>query len=83
MQRTLRVNTIAKINVHHLKFRPIIDQMDAKVIANCLKPLAKNEFTISDTLNFLDLIKKSTNSDESEDVSYNVETYERRPLEVF
>ena len=81
MQRTLRVNTIAKINVHHLKFRPIIDQMDAKVIANCLKPLAKNEFTISDTLNFLDLIKKSTNSDE--DVSYNVETYERRPLEVF
>ena len=56
---------------------------DTKVIPNCLKPLAENEFTISDTLNFPDLIKKSTNSDESEDVLYNVETYERRPLEVF
>ena len=52
-------------------------------MSNCLKPLAENEFTISDTLNFPDLIKKSTNSDESEDVLYNVETYERRPLEVF
>ena len=40
------------------------------VIAKYLKPLAKTEFTISDTLAFPDLIKNLTNSDEYEDVSY-------------
>ena len=33
----------------------------------------KNEFTISDTLTFPDLIKKSTNSDEYEDISHDIE----------
>ena len=37
------------------------------------KPLAKNEFTTSNTLTFPDLIKNLSNLDEYEDVSYDVE----------
>ena len=40
-----------------------------------LKPLVKNEFTISDTLTFPDLIKNASNSNKYEDVSYDVESF--------
>ena len=36
--------------------------------------MAKNEFTISDTLTFPDLVKNVPNSNEYEDVSYDVES---------
>ena len=69
-----------EISVDQLKLRPIIDQTGiyiynaSKVIAKYLKPLAKNKITISDTLTFPDLVKNASNSNEYEDVSYDVET---------
>ena len=39
-----------------------------------MKPLARNEFTISDTLAFPELLKNIENSDDYEDVSYDVES---------
>ena len=78
--KTLKFDTIEDINVKDLKLRPIIDQTrtyiyDAsKVVAQFLKPLARNEFTISDTLAFPELLKNIENSDNYEDVSYDVES---------
>ena len=78
--KTLKFNTIEDINVKDLKLRPIIDQTrtyiyDAsKVVAQFLKPLDRNEFTISDTLAFPELLKNIENSDNYEDVSYDVES---------
>ena len=46
-----------------------------KVVAEFLIPLARNEFTISDTLPFPNLLKNIENSDDYENVSYNVESY--------
>ena len=46
----------------------------SKVIANYLKPLAKNDFIISDTLSFPDMLKEAVNSEDYEDVSYDVES---------
>ena len=46
----------------------------SKVIAKDLKPLAKNEYRISDTLTFPDLVKNPSISNEYENVSYNVES---------
>ena len=80
--KPVRFFTTAKvkknITVDDLKRRPVIDQTNAyiytasKVVAKYLKPLAKNEFTISDTLSFLSLLKSTENSDDYEDVSYDV-----------
>ena len=78
--KTLKFDTIEDINVKDLKLRPIIDQTRAyiydasKVVAQFLKPLARNEFTISDTLAFPELLKNIENSDDYEDVSYDVES---------
>ena len=53
--KTHKCKSLEEINVDRLKLRPIIDQTSTytynawKVIAKYLKPLAKNEFTISDT----------------------------------
>ena len=63
--------TTEEINVDHLKLQYI---NSSKVIAKCLNPLPRNEFTISDTLTFPHLIKNSTNPDEYEDVSYGIES---------
>ena len=75
-----KFDTIEDINVKDLKLRPIIEQTGtyiydvSKVIAKFLKPLARNEFTISDTLAFPELLKNIENSDDYEDVSYDVES---------
>ena len=42
----------------------------SKGIANYHKPLAKNDFIISDTLTFPDMLKKAYNSEDYEYVSY-------------
>ena len=78
--KTHKFKSLEEINVDQLKLRPIIDQTGtyiynaSKVIAKYLKPLAKNEYTISDTLTFPDLVKNVSNSNEYEDVSYKVES---------
>ena len=46
----------------------------SKVIANYLKPLAKNDFVINDTLSFPDMLKKAVNSEDYEDVSDDVDS---------
>ena len=63
-----KFDTIEDINVKHLKLRPVIDQTGSyiynasKAVAQFLKPLARNEFTISDTLAFPELLKNIENS---------------------
>ena len=77
--KTHKVDTIEDINVKDLKLRPIIDQTGtyiydaSKVVAQFLKPLAKNNFTISDTLAFPQLLKIIEDNDDYEDVSYDFE----------
>ena len=50
-----KFNNSQDINVKYLKLRPIIDKTGtyiydaSKIVAEFLKPLARNEFTISDT----------------------------------
>lgn len=71
---------LKNINVDNLKLRPIIDQTGtyiynaSKVVAKYLKPLAKNQFTIIDTLSLPSLSKSAVNYDEYEDVFYDVES---------
>ena len=78
--KTHKFTSLEEINTDQLKLRPIIDQTGtyiynaSKVIAKYLKPLAKNEFTISGTLTFPDLVKNASNSNEYEDISYSVES---------
>ena len=75
-----KFNNSQDINVKYLKLRPIIDKTGtyiydaSKIVAEFLKPLARNEFTISDTWAFPDLLKNIENSDDYEDVSYDVES---------
>ena len=78
--KTHKFDTAENINVKDLKLKPIIDQTGtyiydaSKIVAEFLKPHARNEFTISDTLAFPELLKNIENSDDYEDVSYNVES---------
>ena len=63
-----------------MKLRPIIDLTGtctyntSKVIANYLRPLSKNQYTISDTLKFPELLKSADPNANYEDVSYDVES---------
>ena len=78
--KTHKFDTTEDINVKDLKLRPIIDQTRtyiydvSKVAAQFLKPLDKDEFTISDTLAFPEWLKNIGNRDDYEDVSYDVES---------
>ena len=77
--KTHKFDTLENINVNDLKLRPMIDQTGtyiydaSKVVAEFLKPIARNGFTISDTLAFPELLKNIENSDNYEDDSYDVE----------
>ena len=59
---------------------PIVDQTGiyiydaSKAVAEFLKRLARNEFTISDTLAFPELLKITENSDSYKDVSFGLES---------
>ena len=77
--KTHKFENFGYINIKELKLRPIIDQTGTcyyktgKVIAQCLKPLTKNEFVINNTQDFpsmLNIVELS----EDEDVSYDVES---------
>ena len=73
-----KFDRIEDINFQYREVRPIIDQSGTyiynalKVIANYLKLLAKNDFIISDTLSFPNMLKEAVNSEDYEDVSYDV-----------
>ena len=53
--KTHKFKSLEEINVDQLKLRPIIDQTGtyiynaSKVVAKYLRPLAKNEFTLTGT----------------------------------
>ena len=78
--KTHKFESISDITLEQLKLRPIIDQTGtyiykaSKVVAKYLGPLAKNEYTIRDTLSFPDLLKSVPSDDNYEDVSYDVES---------
>ena len=61
-------------------FAPIIDQTGtyiynaSKVVAKYLRSLSKNKYFIDDTVIFPDLLKNAEESDDYEDVSYDVES---------
>ena len=78
--KTSKFTSLNVITVANLKLRPIIDLTEtyiyntSKVIANYLRPLSKNQYTISDTLKFPDLLKSADTNANYEDVSYDVES---------
>ena len=78
--KTQKFTSLNDITVENLKLRPIIDLTGtytyntSKVIANYLRPLSKNQYTISDTLKFLNLPKSADPNANYKDVSYDVES---------
>ena len=78
--KTHKFKSIEDISLESLKLHPIMDQTwtciynASKVVAKCLSPLSKNEFSITDTLSFPELLKNSSNDECYEDVSYDVES---------
>ena len=79
--KTHKFNNIVDMSVDELKFRPIIDQIGtftyngSKVIAEYLKPLCQNEYSIKDTQCFSEILRDlpPLNNDE-EYVSYDVDS---------
>ena len=77
--KTIYYDGMHPISNQHARL-PIIDQTGiyiydaSKVVAEFLKRLARNEFTISDTLAFPELLKIIENSDGYKDVSYGLES---------
>ena len=76
--------SISDITLEQLKLRPNIDQTGtyihkaSKFVAKYLGPLAKNDYTIRDTLSFPDSLKSGSSDDNHEDVSYGVERVTHR-----
>ena len=72
MAKTHKFTSLNDITVENLKLCPVIDLIGtytyntSKVIANYLRPLSKNQYTISDTLKFLDLLKSADTNDNYE-----------------
>ena len=68
------------ITIDNLKLRPIIDQTGTcyyktgKVVAECLKPLTKDELVITNTQQYASMLNNVPLSEDEEDVSYNVES---------
>ena len=77
--KTHKFTDIKQININDLKLRPIIDQTGthlydcSKLIAQYLQPLAINEYTISDTLSFPDILKENSLDSNEEYLSYDVD----------
>ena len=77
---THKFTLLNDITVENFKLRPIIHLTEtytyntSKVIANYLWSISKNQYTISDTLKFPDLLKSADPNVNYEDVSYDVES---------
>ena len=75
-----KFESISESSLEQLKLRSIIDQTStymykaSKVVAIYIGPLAKNEYTIRDTLSCPDLLKSDPFDDNYEDVSYDVKS---------
>ena len=78
--KTQKFTDIKQININDLKLHPIIDQTGthlydcSKIIAQYLQPLAMNEYTISDTLSFPDILRENPLNSNEEYVSYDVDS---------
>ena len=78
--KTHKFTDIKQININDLELRPIIDQTGthlydcSKIIAQYLQPLAIYEYTISDTLSFLDILRENPLDSNEEYVSYDVDS---------
>ena len=78
--KTRKFTSLNDIKVQNLKLRPITDVTGiynyntSKVIANYLRSLSKNQYTISDTLKFSNLLKSADTNARYKDVSYDVES---------
>ena len=79
-QKPIKFDSANDMTSNKLKLRPIIDQTGTciynaqKVVAKYLDPLSKNKYSIGDTLTFLDLLRSAEESDDYEDLSYDVES---------
>ena len=62
--KTHKFTDIKQMNINDVKLRPVINQTGthlyncSKIIAQYLQPLAINEYTISDTLSFPNILKR-------------------------
>ena len=78
--KTHKFTSLKDITIENMKLRLIVDLTGtytyntSKVIANYLRPLSKNQYTMSDTLKFPDLLKNADTNANYEDVSYYVES---------
>ena len=75
-----KFESISDITLEQLKLCPVVDQTStyiynaSKVVAKYFSPLAKNDYTIRDTLSFPDLLESAPSGDNYEDVSYDVKS---------
>ena len=78
--KTHKFTSLNDITVENVKLSPIIDLKGtytyntSKAIANYLWPLSNNQYTISDTFKFPELLKCADPSANCEDVSYDVQS---------
>ena len=78
--KTHKFQSFDDITLEELKLRPIVDQTGththkaAKVVSKYLKPLAKNDFVIKNSLTFPEFVRQKPLGDDEEDVSYDVES---------
>ena len=63
--KTHKFTDTKQININNLKLCPIVDQTGthlyncSKIIAQYLQPLAINEYTVSETLSFPDILREN------------------------
>ena len=76
--KTHKFTDTKQININNLKLHPIIDltgiHLCSKINAQYLQPLAINEYTISDTLSFPDILRENPLDSNEEYVSYDVDS---------
>ena len=77
--KTHKFTATNQLNTNNLKLCPIIDQTGthlydySKIIAQYLQPLAINEYTVSDSLSFSDILWENPLDSNEEYVSYDVD----------
>ena len=78
-RKTHKFIDIKQLNINNMKLHPIIDQTGthlhdcSKINAQYLQPLAINQYTISETLSFPEILKETLLDSNEEYVSYVVD----------